>query len=82
VADLMETGIALAGGGALMQGLVERIADETNIHTWIAEDPLTCVARGAEAVLEKLDELAPVLVGLERNSTSQASPTTSVRRIA
>ncbi len=82
IADLMEAGIALAGGGALMQGLVERIADETNIHTWIAEDPLTCVARGAEAVLEKLDELAPVLVGLERNSTSQAAPTTSVRRIA
>jgi rod shape-determining protein MreB and related proteins len=81
VADLMETGIALAGGGALLQGLVERIADETNIHTWIAEDPLTCVARGAESVLEKIDDLAPVLVGLERKSTSQPA-TTSVRRVA
>ncbi len=80
VADLMESGIALAGGGALIQGIVERIADETNIHTWIAEDPLTCVARGAEAVLEKLDELSPILVGLERRSTSAA--TTSVRRVA
>jgi rod shape-determining protein MreB and related proteins len=81
VADLMETGIALAGGGALLQGLVERVADETNIHTWIAEDPLTAVARGAEAVLERLEVLKDVLVGLERKSTSQPS-TTSVRRVA
>jgi rod shape-determining protein MreB len=74
VADLMETGIALSGGGALLQGLVERIADETNIHTWVAEDALTCVARGAEQVLSRLDELSHVLVGLERKSTSQALP--------
>ena len=71
VADLMETGIAMAGGGSMLQGLVERIADETNIHTWLAEDPLTCVARGAEAVLQNLDELKQVLVGLERNSTAR-----------
>ena len=81
VADLMETGIALSGGGALLQGLVERIADETNIHTWIAEDALTCVARGAEQVLARLDDLSQVLVGLERNSTSRAL-TTSARRVA
>jgi rod shape-determining protein MreB len=81
VADLMETGIALAGGGSLLQGLVERIADETNIHTWIAEDPLTCVARGAEAVLEDFDELRLVLVGLERKSTSIAA-TVGSRRAA
>ncbi|GIV85009.1 MAG: rod shape-determining protein [Candidatus Roseilinea sp.] len=81
VSDLMETGIALAGGGALLQGLVERIADETNIHTWVAEDALTCVARGAEAVLANLDELRQVLVGLERNSTSR-SATSIARRVA
>ena len=72
VADLMETGIGMAGGGSMLQGLVERVADETNIHTWLAEDPLTCVARGAEAVLEKLDDLARVLVGLERTTASRA----------
>jgi rod shape-determining protein MreB len=81
VADLMETGIALAGGGSLLQGLVERIADETNIHTWVAEDALTCVARGAEAVLTNLDDLRQVLVGLERNSTSRPAQT-SARRVA
>ncbi len=81
VADLMETGIALAGGGALLQGLAERIADETNIHTWIAEDSLTCVARGAEAVLTNLDDLRQVLVGLERKSTSQPVQS-SARRVA
>ncbi|MBX7212457.1 MAG: rod shape-determining protein [Thermoflexales bacterium] len=74
VADLMETGIALAGGGALLQGLVERVADETNIHTWLAEDTLTCVARGAEQILEHYDELRTLLVGLERNSTSRGTP--------
>lgn len=81
VADLMETGIALAGGGAQLQGLVERIADETNIHTWLAEDSLTCVARGAEAVLANLDDLRQVLVGLERKSTSRPA-TSSARRVA
>ncbi len=81
VADLMETGISLAGGGSLLQGLAERIADETNIHTWIAEDALTCVARGAEAVLTNLDDLKQVLVGLERNSTSRPL-STSTRRVA
>jgi rod shape-determining protein MreB len=81
VADLMETGISLAGGGSLLQGLAERIADETNIHTWIAEDSLTCVARGAEAVLANLDDLKQVLVGLERNSTSRPIQS-STRRVA
>jgi rod shape-determining protein MreB len=82
VADLMETGICMAGGGSLLQGLVERVADETNIHSWLAEDALTCVARGAEAVLENLDSLKEVLVGLERNSTSRNTSLTSGRRVA
>lgn len=83
VADLMETGICMAGGGSLLQGLVERVADETNIHTWLAEDSLTCVARGAEAVLDNLDSLREVLVGLERHSTSRSNPAlTSGRRVA
>lgn len=83
VADLMETGICMAGGGSLLQGLVERVADETNIHTWLAEDSLTCVARGAEAVLDNLDSLREVLVGLERHSTSRNNPAlTSGRRVA
>ncbi len=82
VADLMETGICMAGGGSLLQGLVERVADETNIHTWLAEDALTCVARGGEAVLDNLESLREVLVGLERNSTSRNTALTSGRRVA
>ncbi|MDW8408221.1 MAG: rod shape-determining protein [Anaerolineae bacterium] len=83
VADLMESGICMAGGGSLLQGLVERVADETNIHTWLAEDALTCVARGAEMVLENLDSLREVLVGLERHSTSRSAlALTSGRRVA
>ena len=46
VADLMDTGICLAGGGALLQGLADRLTDELKLRVWVAEDPLTCVARG------------------------------------
>jgi rod shape-determining protein MreB len=57
------------------------VADETNIHTWLAEDTLTCVARGAEMVLQDYEGLREVLVGLERNSTSRgAAPSTAVAR--
>ncbi len=84
VSDLIETGICLAGGGAMLQGLAERISNETNIHAWIAQDPFSCVARGAESVLEMFDDLRQVLVGLERKSTSQATTPAGldVRRVA
>lgn len=55
LSDLLDSGICLAGGGALLKGLVERLTDEVNIRTWVAEDPLTCVARGAGIVLEDLE---------------------------
>jgi rod shape-determining protein MreB len=69
VADLMEVGVCLAGGGAMIQGLAERIEDAVKMRVWIAEDPMTCVARGAEKVLEDLDNYERVLVGLDRGST-------------
>ncbi|MDP3185301.1 MAG: rod shape-determining protein MreB, partial [Anaerolineales bacterium] len=69
VADLMDTGICLAGGGALLQGLAERLSDELNLRVWVAEDPLTCVVRGAGMVLEDFPGLSRYLVGLERGST-------------
>jgi len=53
IADLMEVGITLAGGGALLQGLAERLTNELRVRVWVAEDPLTCVARGAGLVLEE-----------------------------
>lgn len=69
VADLMDTGICLAGGGALLHGLAERLTDELNLRAWVAEDPLTCVVRGAGAVLEDFRNHERLLVGLERGST-------------
>ncbi len=74
IADLMESGIAMAGGGSQLQGLVERISDEIKMRAWLAEDPMTCVARGAGMVLEDLDSLRKVLVGTERRSHSGATP--------
>ncbi len=72
IADLMETGIAMAGGGSQLHGLVQRISEETKIRAWLAEDPMTCVARGANKVLEDLDSLRQVLVGTDRRSHSGA----------
>ena len=65
IADLMETGICLAGGGSLLKGLAERITDETNMRAWVAQDAMTCVARGAGKVLESLDVLREVLVSTD-----------------
>ncbi len=69
IADLMETGICLAGGGAQLKGLVQRLTEEVNMRVWYAEDAMTCVARGAGRVLEDYDNLRKVLVGLQRGST-------------
>jgi rod shape-determining protein MreB and related proteins len=69
VADLMESGICMAGGSSQLKGLTERVTDEVNIRAWLAEDPMTCVARGAGRVLEDYNNLRRLLVGLERGST-------------
>lgn len=68
VSDLMETGVCLAGGGAQLQGLAERLTDELNLRVWVAEDPMTCVARGTGIILEDLDRFADFLVDIDRNS--------------
>ena len=69
IADLMDTGICLAGGGALLQGLDKRLTDEVKVRVWIAEDPMSCVARGAGMILENYEGLRHLLIGLERGST-------------
>jgi rod shape-determining protein MreB len=68
VADLMETGICLAGGGSQLKGLDRRLQDELRVRVWVAEDPMSCVARGAGMILEDYDHLKGLLVGLERSS--------------
>ena len=69
VGDLMDSGICLAGGGGQLRGLAERLTEEVNIRTWVADDAMTCVARGAGRVLEDYNNLRRLLVGLERGST-------------
>ncbi len=69
IADLMDTGICLAGGGSLLQGLSERLTNELNIRTWVAEDPMSCVARGAGISMEDMDMWGSLYVGLGRNDT-------------
>jgi rod shape-determining protein MreB len=69
VADLMESGVCMAGGGSQLKGLTERVADEVKVRVWLAEDAMTCVARGAGRILEDYDNLRSLLAGLERGST-------------
>lgn len=69
VADLMDVGICLAGGGALLQALDRRLTEELKVRVWVAEDPMSCVARGAGMILENYESLSRLLVGLERGST-------------
>jgi rod shape-determining protein MreB len=54
-ADLVDNGIVLAGGGALLRGLPTVVAKATGLPTKLADDPLTCVARGTCIYLENLE---------------------------
>jgi rod shape-determining protein MreB len=53
-ADLVENGIYLAGGGALLRGLDERLTAATGLECRLVDDPLSCVARGTSVYLENL----------------------------
>jgi rod shape-determining protein MreB and related proteins len=64
--DIMDRGIVLTGGGALLRGLDERLRHETGMPVHIAESPLTSVAMGAGRCVEDYDVLRPVLVNENR----------------
>jgi rod shape-determining protein MreB len=66
VDDIMQRGIVVCGGGALLAGLDQLFAHETLMPVRIAEDPLTCVVRGTGIVLEEIDTLNRVLLRTRR----------------
>jgi len=63
LADIMDQGIILAGGGAMLKGLDLRLQDETRMPVHVADDPLQCVVRGTGACLENLEIYRKVFVG-------------------
>ena len=60
--DIVERGIFLAGGGALLRGLDKKVAEETKMPVYVTDDPLTTVVRGCGEVLENLNLLSKVRV--------------------
>jgi len=66
-ADILDKGIVVTGGGALLKGLDRRLREETNLAINIAEDPLTCVVRGTGEVLEDMTQFAKVLIKSKRD---------------
>lgn len=71
VADIMERGIVLTGGGALLKGLAALMARQTKMPVIIADDPLRSVAAGTGLVLEDLDKLKGILVPSEHAASSR-----------
>lgn len=65
--DILERGIVLTGGGALLRGLDKRLREETNLPVYVAEDPLTCVVRGTGKVLEDMTRYSKVLIKARRD---------------
>ncbi|MEH6651465.1 MAG: rod shape-determining protein [Motiliproteus sp.] len=63
--DIAESGIVLTGGGALLRDLDKLLSEETGLSVIVAEDPLTCVARGGGKALEMIDKHAFELLAIE-----------------
>ena len=60
-ADLYDSGITLVGGGSLLYGMAEAISEHLGVPSYVADDPLTAVARGTGIFLDKLDVFSRVL---------------------
>lgn len=64
--DIIDKGIVLTGGGAILQGMDRLISEQTGVPVFLAEDPIACVAIGTGKVLEHLDQLVPSLINKRR----------------
>jgi len=64
--DIMDRGIVLAGGGALLRGLDKLIGQETHMPVYVCEEPLLAVARGTGVVLENIEHLKKLLVTVKK----------------
>ena len=64
-ADVAERGMFLTGGGAMLRDIDKLLSEETGLPVVLADDPMTCVARGGGRVLELMDEHGPSMFGLE-----------------
>lgn len=71
LADLLDSGICLAGGTSQLANLAERLSNDLRVRVWVAEDPMTCVARGCGIILEDLNDYSSFLVGVEREPTKR-----------
>jgi rod shape-determining protein MreB len=63
--DVADRGMVLTGGGALLRDIDRLLMEETGLPVIIADDPLTCVARGGGRVLEMIEEHGPEILALE-----------------
>lgn len=66
--DIMEKGIVLAGGGALIKNLDKLLSEKTGMPVYVAEDPLDCVVKGTGKTLENIEKLRTVLINARKRS--------------
>ena len=68
VGDIISNGIVLTGGGSLLYGIDKLITQYTGINTYIADDPVTCVARGTGHALEDMNLLQDGMLYISRDN--------------
>ncbi len=66
-ADIIDKGIVLTGGGALLRGLDEYISEELGVYTFVSEEPLYCVVKGTGKIIEEYEKYKQILPKLSSN---------------
>lgn len=68
--DIIERGVVLTGGGALLDGFTRFLAQETEVPFYLAEDPISCVVKGTAIVLDNMNQLTETLISSRRIASS------------